>query len=56
MYRLLDTLDIPENYVCCQRTNAPGMEALMILLRSLPTQTDGVILFPFLGDQHLSSV
>ena len=33
MYRLLDALDIPENYICCQRMNAPGMEALMILLR-----------------------
>lgn len=33
MYRLLDALDIPENYICCQRTNALGMEALMTLLR-----------------------
>ena len=33
MYLLLDALDIPENYICSQRTNAPGMEALMILLR-----------------------
>lgn len=33
MYRLLDALDIPENYICCQRTNAPGMETLMILFQ-----------------------
>ena len=55
MYRLLDALDIPENYICCQRKNAPGMEAL-IFCDGLPTQIDGVILFPCLGGQHLSSV
>ena len=33
MYRLLDALEIPENYICCQSTNALRMEALMILLR-----------------------
>jgi len=33
IYRLVDALYIPENYICCQRTNTPGMEALMILLR-----------------------
>lgn len=40
MYQLLDALDIPEYYISCQRTNAPGMEALMILLQKvcLPKQ------------------
>ena len=33
MYRLLEALDIPENYISGQRTNAPGIGALMILLR-----------------------
>ncbi|PFX33086.1 hypothetical protein AWC38_SpisGene2011 [Stylophora pistillata] len=35
MYRLLDALDIPEYYISCQRTNTPGMEALMILLQKI---------------------
>ncbi|XP_078364346.1 uncharacterized protein LOC144648756 [Oculina patagonica] len=35
MPRLLDALEIPEYYICSQRTNATGMEALMILLRRL---------------------
>lgn len=35
MERLLHALGIPDHYVCSQRTNATGMEALMILLRRL---------------------
>ncbi|XP_078378299.1 uncharacterized protein LOC144661419 isoform X1 [Oculina patagonica] len=35
MPRLLDALEIPEYYICSQRTNATGMEALMILLGRL---------------------
>lgn len=35
MYRLLEALQIPECYICSQRTFVTGMEALMILLRRL---------------------
>ena len=35
MHRLLNALQIPECYICCQRTYVTGMEALTILLRRL---------------------
>ncbi|KXJ13659.1 hypothetical protein AC249_AIPGENE27169 [Exaiptasia diaphana] len=35
MYRLFNALELPQNYICSQMTNATGMEALMILLRRL---------------------
>jgi len=33
MYQLLDALEIPGYYICFERINSPGIEAVMILLR-----------------------
>ena len=47
--RLLDALEIPECYICSQRTNASGMEALMILLRRLSYPNRWCDLVPIFG-------
>lgn len=35
MQRLVEALNLPDQYICEQGTNAPGMESLMIMLRRL---------------------
>lgn len=49
MQRLLTALEIPEYYICVQRTHATGMEALMILLRRLVYPARWCDLVPFFG-------
>lgn len=49
MQRLLTALEIPECYICVQRTRATGMEALMILLRRLVYPARWCDLVPFFG-------
>ena len=49
MHRLLTALEIPEYYICVQRTHATGMEALMILLRRLVYPARWCDLVPFFG-------
>ncbi|XP_031554794.1 uncharacterized protein LOC116291725 [Actinia tenebrosa] len=49
MEHLLDCLQIPEHFVCSQRTKATGMEALMILLRRLAYPNRWCDLVPIFG-------
>ena len=49
MQRLLTALEIPECYICVQRTRATGTEALMILLRRLAYPARWCDLVPFFG-------
>ena len=49
MYRLKETLEIPENYICSQRTIATGMEALMILLHRFSYPNRWCDLVPMFG-------
>ena len=49
MHRLLTALEIPEYYICVQRTHATGMEVLMILLRRLVYPARWCDLVPFFG-------
>ena len=49
MRRLLQALNIPDQYICEQGTKASGMEALMITLRRLSYPNRWTDLVPLFG-------